>query len=78
MITFYPNLVILICLYSFQNGTLRTCVLRFGGIYGPGESAMQDRIVNSVNRGAFGMFSVIRPEVEIDYLHVNNANQALR
>ena len=53
-------------------------MLRFGGIYGPGESAMQDRIVNSVNRGAFGIFSVIRPEVEIDYLHVDNANQALR
>ena len=46
-------------MYSFQNGTLRTCVLRFGGIYGPGESAMQDRIVNSVNRGAFGMFMSI-------------------
>ena len=64
--------------YPSQNGTLRTCVLRFGGIYGPGESAMQNRIVDSVDRGAFGMFSVIRPEVEIDYLHVDNATQAIR
>ena len=53
-------------------------MLRFGGIYGPGESAMQNRIVDSVNRGAFGIFSVIRPNVEIDYLHVDNATQALR
>ena len=36
------------------------------------------RLPLQVRQGAFGAFSVIRPGVRIDYLHVDNATQALR
>lgn len=53
---------------------MKTCSLRLGGIYGPGEGWILPRLIQFIKLGILTLFSF--SHVTIDFLHIDNCVQA--
>ena len=54
---------------------LKTCVLRLGGVYGPGEQTILGRSLKLMSTKLGFLSFCHRPDLKIDFLHIDNAVQ---
>jgi nucleoside-diphosphate-sugar epimerase len=68
--------------YSYIANALKYSVAldnlyRLSGIYGPTERALLRRTIDCITSGFFDHFGFIKESLKVDYLHIDNATQAL-
>eukprot|EP00095_Tigriopus_kingsejongensis_P012393 maker-scaffold1164_size58058-snap-gene-0.12 protein:Tk12393 transcript:maker-scaffold1164_size58058-snap-gene-0.12-mRNA-1 annotation:"short-chain dehydrogenase reductase family 42e member 1" len=61
---------------NFPQTGLKRCVLRLGGIFGPGEKSMLPRTISAVNSGIMNVAYCLKSDLKIDLVHIDNVVQA--
>ncbi len=54
---------------------MKTCSLRLGGVYGPGERCLLPRSARFIRSGLMDVAYCLPDDLKIDFLHVDNAVQ---